>query len=420
MASNFFRGDSQSRSQISTHTVGGTAANGQVYTVTINLKDVTYTATGSDTNATITTSLLALLQASTIPEFREVTWTSSSLVISGTGSSDGKPFTSTSASSGTGTLVAATATAATSRNHWDAAENWSLGAVPVDTDDVYIEACATDILYGLSQTGIALNSLNIAASYTGRIGLPDVATGGTGYREYRDKYLSIESATTVNIGYGPGSGSGFMRLNLGTTAAATVNVSSTGRSSDRSVKALMLQGSHASNVLNIRQGSIALALNDDDTARFPVIRVGSLDSPSSDVDLYCGPGCTLAGTITQVGGKVITNTAVTTWTKYGGTSENHGTSTITTLTQDGQSSHYWLSSGTITTVTCRGNQAFIDMSRDLRGRTATNMTFSGGAYLYDPAKTVTFTNAISVDAASANAIFSRNGFGTGQFSLQRS
>jgi hypothetical protein len=42
----------------------------------------------------------------------------------------------------------------------------------------------------------------------------------------------------------------------------------------------------------------------------------------------------------------------------------------------------------------------LDASRDLRARTLTNGTFTGGAAINDPAKTITLTNPVNTDQAS--------------------
>src|ERR1700736_2287329 len=116
MATPRWRGDAPAVKQVNTATVGGTAAGGQVYTVTINGKTVSYTAAGGDTNNTIAGALQALLAASTIPEFQEVAWTVATNVITGTSAVAGRPFTNTSSATGTGTLVRATTTASSGPN----------------------------------------------------------------------------------------------------------------------------------------------------------------------------------------------------------------------------------------------------------------------------------------------------------------
>ncbi len=408
-----WRGDAPAVAQVSTVQVTAYAV-GTTYLLTINGKSITTIAAGS-VNATAT-ALAAAWNASSIPEFSEVTASATTDTVTLTADTAGKPFiVSKSVSGSTGTMGSVTAvTASAGPNDWSTALNWSAGAVPVSTDDVYIENTSVDILYGLDQNAVTLTSLNIALSYTGKIGLPDYSTsGGSTYYEYRVKSLTI-SATACKIGYGDGQGSGRIRINLGSNASA-VYVSGTGSSADQGIPALLIQGSHASNTLDATQGTIGLAIGVGETAQFPIIRIGSESSPSTDVTLISGSGVTL-GTIKQSGGNVTVASAVTTWTKTGGNSTQTDTATLGTLTQDGQATHFWQSSGTLTAGTIRGEQSVLDCSRDLRTRTATNLTVTGGAQLLDPFKTITFSNAFATDAKSLAVA----NLGNSPFSLQRS
>lgn len=52
---------------------------------------------------------------------------------------------------------------------WSNAANWG-GAIPVDDDDVVINAGSKSITAGLNQSGVQLNSLSITSGYTGNIG----------------------------------------------------------------------------------------------------------------------------------------------------------------------------------------------------------------------------------------------------------
>lgn len=404
MATIYWRGDAPAIAQVSSATITAYDAS-TTYRVTINSKIVSVVGTGG-TVATTAAALLAALQASTIPEFREVTWTNpSGAIITGTAATAGKPFTAASSvSGGTGTFGSfSTTTTSSGPNDWSVAGNWSGGSVPTGSDDVYLQDSAVPVYYGLDQNAVTLTTLNLAASYTGAIGLPPFNTGG--YYEYRDTYLKI-SATTLNIGQGLGSGSGSLRINLGTNAS-TVSVALTGQQTTQSTPALLIRGSHASNVLNATQGSIGLAAEPGGTAQFPVVR-------SADATLVCGTGCTL-GAITQTGGDVTVNSNVTTWTKTGGTSTQLA-GTLTTITQDSAGTHYWQSTGTITTGTFRGPSSVLDVSRDPRGRTLTNSTFTGGGYFLDPKSTITFTNPLATDKTSVPLCV----FGNGAFNLQRS
>lgn len=416
MADNRLRGDAQDIAQVTTFTVGGTPADTQVYTFTANRKEIAYTADALDDNDSIAEAAQVLLAASSIPEFKLATFEVDSAVITGTASTAGRPFTITSGATGTGTLVASTTTASKGHWHWDDPDNWSAGTIPAAGEDVYLEDVSSDVRYGIDQNAVALASLNIARSFTGGLGLD--SQNPEGYTEFLETSLKIRP-TILNIGYGVGSGSPFMRIHTGSAAAVTVNVTSTGTPANQSSKALMLQGSHASNVLNIKQGSVGCAMFSGETSNFPVTRIGSDGSPATDVDLYGGAGASWT-TITQVGGSANLSSNVTTWTKYGGSSVVNGSAAVATLVQDGQASHVWQSNGTLGSGTFRGEGSSLDASGDLRAKTLSASTFIGGAYFVDPAKTITFTAAFLTDQASLLAIAQKSGLGSGQFSLQRS
>lgn len=407
MATTIWRGSAQAVAQVTTVTIGGTAAIGQVYSVTIGTKTLSFTAANTS-NSDIATGLQAVLAASTIPEFAEITWTVASAVVTGTAATPGKPFTLSSGATGTGSATASTTTANSGPNCWDVALNWDTEAVPVDGDDVVLERSSIGIYYGLGQSSVDLVSLTIDSTYTGDIGLPDYASSG--YFEYRARKLAI-GATTVTIGQGSGAGSGRIRLNLGTGQTA-VTVHNTGVSRDANTAALQLEGTHASNTLSILKGDVGSAVAAGETATWATIRTGYIDSENTDVRLQLGAGCTLT-TLTLGGGQVTTQSALTTVTMTGGTL-THLAGTITTLTVDA-GTVYYQSSGTLTTGTFRTKAARLDVSRDLRARTITNLTVTKGASLHDPEKTITFTNPYTTDRESLLA----SDLGA-QFSLQRS
>ena len=76
------------RAQVDTLTPGGTIEVGDIFIVTINGKSISYSATGT-TVASVCTGLHALLAASTIPEFVEITWTDSTTHITATSATAG-------------------------------------------------------------------------------------------------------------------------------------------------------------------------------------------------------------------------------------------------------------------------------------------------------------------------------------------
>ena len=396
MATLRFRGDAAAVAQVDTLTVGGTIEAGDKFSVTIGNKTITVSAT-TTVVATTATEIYTALAASTIDEFLEITWANpSDGVITATAVTAGVPFVLTAAtteSDGSAadaqTFSKASTTASAGPNHWDTAANWDTGAVPTTGDDVYIENSNVDILYGFAQTGVTLASLNIAASYTGRIGNPDY---NGDYWEYRDKYLAIKS-TVVNIGKGPGSGSPRIKLDL-SSAQTTVTVYSTGSAAEVGLEALLLKGTHASNAVYVYAGSVGIAVEAGQTSTVATLTIGYKDSPATDADVRLGSGVTLT-TVAKSGGKLEVNSNFVTLTQTEGETRVRGSATLTTANLDGGILWYE-SSGTLTTANV-GGDATINFSRDMRSRTVTNSTLQKGAALIDPYKTVTFTNPFLLD-----------------------
>ena len=278
-------------------------------------------------------------------------------------------------------------------------------------DDVYLRGTAVSIFYGIDQHTLTLSSLTIDSSYTGQLGLPRYNTTG-GYLEYRPRFLQI-GIPTMTIGQGQGSGSGMTQIDCGAVQAVW-NVYSTGQSSQQGVPALLLKGTHASNVLNIQQGSVGLAFDLGDVSTVATVSIGYQQSAQTDVTLTLGSGCTLT-TINQNGGNVTLSSNFTTLTAFNGTTTILGTATAGTLDIQG-GTVYYQSSGTITAADV-GEGGTLDCSRDPRARTITNMTLGAGSTFLDPNKTCTFTNPFYVEYATLAEITINLGQ---DFHLQRS
>lgn len=414
MGVKIFRGDVQPVPQVDSVTVGGTYADGQQYVATTNTKTVSYTSVTGDTNITVAAALLAALGQSTIPpEFGELTYAAdatNNLKINVTGPTDGTPFTLTSAATGTGTLVRASVTSPTGPNWWVAA-NFDTGTIPVGADDVYLQG-GTSIKYGMAQSAVTLNSLNIPASYVGTIGLPRINKNG--YFEYRARYLAI-SATTANIGYDQGPGSSQMRIDFGTNAV-TLNIKKMAGSAEAGLPALIVQGTHASNLVNHYKGTFGYGIEAGTTGQFPTVNIGSAGQASNDANFLAGTLASSITTLTQTGGVAVVNCNVTTWTKTnGGTSTNQGAATIGTITQDGVGTHVFNSSGTITTGKFRGQGSILDCSQDDRAKAITTLTVTGGAVLNDPGKVIT-----SLSYATDKASLAVSNLGDSPMTIARS
>lgn len=378
MATTRWLGRALAVAKVMTHTIGGAAAAAQTYTITRNGKSISYTSIGGDTNTTIATALTTLLNASTVPEFSEVTWSSAAAIITGTCDTAGNNQTYTTTTDGAWTFVTALVTAASGPNRWDVAVNWSGGAVPVGADDVVIDI-PVSILDGLDQSAVTLTSLVIAASFDNAyIGRPRTNAGG--YTEDRDIALKI-SATTVRIGVGEGNGSGRVKINFG-TVQMTTEVRKTGQPIEQGVPSLLLLGTHASNAMDVQAGSVGVAIFGTEVSTLLTLRC------SANATVTCGEGCTL-GTISGEG-TVQMNSAVTTLTQAGGQWTINGSSAITTLTQNGGLLNH-NSSSTITTATIGGT---VNCGGDASARTITTCTLNKGGKIVDPLNVLTITNGI--------------------------
>lgn len=357
---------------------------GNTFTVTINGKNVTFTATAA-TVQNVVEGLQALLAASTIPEFQEVTWTEDDLKVIGTAATPGKPFTQTSsASGGTATLTTTTPTASSGPNHYDAVANWSPVNVPVSGDDLFFEDSAVDVLYGIDQSAVRPASVNVRASYTGKIGLP-VFTGA--YFEYRPTYLRFNGGggtVAVNVGHGPGQGSSRVKIDTGADQT-TFDVVRTAAPESPGIEAALLKGTHASNVANITRGSVGFAVFAGETATIATLRCGFVESVQGDATVRCGSGVTLT-TIEQSGGVLTINSNATTITKTDGTLFVEGAAAVTTL-HNRKGNAFYKSTGTLSTVNV-GSEAVLDFRQDMRARTVTTTNVHGGGAIFDPHKTV--------------------------------
>lgn len=396
MATNRWTGRSLATAQVDTLTIGGTIEVGDLFLVTIGGKTFSYAAT-STAAATVASGFATAwnaLSSTYYPEFAEMTAAATSGgALTLTADTPGKPFTvsvSTTESNGGAsdgqTFSRAATTASSGPNHWDTAANWSLGTVPVSTDDVWIENSSVSILYGLAQSAVTLTSLNIAASFTGEIGLKE--NTGT-YIEYRDRFLAI-SATTVNIGDGFGSGSGRIQLDFGANAA-TVNVRNMGTPAENGLEALLIKGSSITAV-NADKGSVGIAVFAGESATVTTLRSGYRTNPTSDVTIRCGPSVTLT-TLEQSGGTVELGAGLTTITKTDGTLTVKA-GNITTANIDG-GAFYYHGVGTITTLNA-SDGGIVDFSQNMRGRTVTTGNFYSGSSLIDSFRTVTFTNPVRI------------------------
>lgn len=398
MVTNVFRGDAQPIQQIQNLSINGTITATNWIQTTINRKEIRYTLTGSEANTTVVAQgLLSLLNASTIAEYREITFTQSTNIITATGPSTGKPYTMT-VSNGTGNISmnSTLVQSATGPNHWDNADNWSNGTIPITGDAVVIPAGVSfkpAIYYGLDQSAVNLANMTI---YNVAIGLPDDT--GT-YTEYRDKFLQIQCGNITM----DSSGTGLVRLDLGngtSSGAITFKVQSSPSGTQVGVPAVQIKNTHANSTMSVTKGSIGVAWNPGEVCSILTLRVGYVTSVIGDVAFYSGAGATIT-TVSQAGGILYLGAGITTLTMEDGIA-NVYTGNITTVNGRKGTLNYQ-ASGTITTLYV-GSDFTADFSQDPRTKTITNTTVYNGSTLKDPLKVVTFTNPITVSGCGLSEI----------------
>jgi hypothetical protein len=394
MAIRRWRGDAPKTAQVNTLTVGGTAADTQVYSVTINGKTVSTTAGAADTNSTIASALAAALAASAIPEFAEVAWSVSASVITGMAKTAGKPFTNSSGATGTGTLTTATVTSNSGPNVVSLAANWDGNAVPADGDAVVFDTSASDALYDLDQNAVTPASILVDAGYKGRIGLAEtnVDAATATYAEYREKYLRFGNsgdgqAITVTIR----GGAGRIKIDTG-TAPAIWNVNDTAAPLESNVPAVLLKGTNAANALNVARGDVGVALFAGETASLALVNVGYRTNRAGDSRVRLGSGVGLANaTIVETGGTLEINSSTSgtaTITQY------DGTLSILDGAQTGLSVRggvcIYNSTGTLNGGTIVSGDGRLDFSQDLRAKSVANPidVYGPAARLSDPNQVV--------------------------------
>lgn len=401
MANNRWRGDAPIVREVYTLVPGGTIEADDVFNVTIG-NQIASTVAGSTVAATVATNIKATIDAlAAITDlYGEITWSINSATITATGPSDGRPVTVAGATTETGggaaddqTFTVTNTVNGEGPEHWGTIENWTAGNVPA-SDVVFIENFSGDIKWDLDQSSADITSLNVYASMTGDIGLPDQSEEAD-YFEYRQTYLHHQTCTTYNIGEGEGRGSGRLRFNA-SAAQTTVNVWKTGTRKDPGIPSLLWKGTHASNVVNLHRGDMGIAFLPGETATVLTARVGFVSNVTSDAKAWFGSGVTLT-TLVQTGGQVWLNCAATTITMAAGTLTSYA-GAVTTINAR-NCTVVWNSTATITTYN-GDSDSVLDAEQDERAFTITNCTLKKGAVIKNRKRRITFTNGIILDGCS--------------------
>lgn len=405
MATTYWLGTADAVAQVDTVQITADDAS-TTYILTVGAQTISTAGSGTGVNATAT-ALAAAWNASTGPYFSNVTASAATDTVTLTADTAGVPFVTTSSvTGGTGTIGAVAASVANAGpNSWDVAGNWSGAAVPIATNDVIIADTSTNICWGLAQGTIALNSLTILKTYTGKIGLDytKFATSADGDTtvstefEYREQHLTIE-ATTVDIGqhFGQGSplGSGRINLDLDSGTAATVTIHDTASNpSETGRGAVRLLSNNSSTNIFIRSAPGGVAIANELPGETSTVGKVSVNDATTGSRVVLGDGVTIT-TWAQRGG---TNTiqaaaTITTVTVDGGVLNTEGDYTITTMTVNGgtvNASHKKTSGVAITTLNL--NTGTVETRGSGQARTYTTVNMKAGGTLKANAADLTIT-----------------------------
>lgn len=245
-------------------------------TFTVTVGEFSVSVVGDTDANTTAVALVAALVSSTQPYVAAIGWTApGSGVVRATGV-DGVPFTAALTETGAGTGAVtdfADTQTATSRHHVNEPLNYSTGALPGAADDLVIADSAVSLLWALDALdAIALSSVLVARSFTGRIGLDptkfatsaDSVTTDSTVPEYRETYLEISAPLVVSgrdLGIGSSAGSSRVKIHNVLAAASRCLVEGTSATSDGARPAFRYLVAHADAVLEVfdAPGGVGLA-----------------------------------------------------------------------------------------------------------------------------------------------------------------
>ena len=394
MATKYWVGRAASVAQI-TKVVFSSIVATNTYSVTINGKSVSVTATGTSLGDLID-ALVNAWNSSAEPEHREMVAarredpTLSGLQLTATVA--GVPCTVT-ASATTGTATVTQPSTASGPNFWNVAGNWLGGSLPAAADDIVVRDSSVSILYGLTDTN-NYASLKIESTFTGTVGLPDTNTSG--YPEYRTTRLTLGtgSALTVLLGEGYGNFSSRIRLDVQSS-----NVTF-------SVLAAGTQGGvqYPFDLMNLGTGStVRVYAGGLVISNSSAVTIATLDIIQRDT-LQIPPSVLVQAEVT-----------VTALTIYGGTLIQEGPATtliareqarvtvakasaIATVKVSSQARIDWDSSGGITTKLHVEQNGTIDFGRVGTTKTVAACDLYAGGVLLDRLDKVTFTAGVALQA----------------------
>jgi hypothetical protein len=382
MAITRWLGRAQVRAQVGTVTLSGTIVANDSFTVTIGGQaPVVILATNTVANDVLTQVYNALI-ASRFPEVREITWTApsaGSMTYTGP-TTDGAPVTITVATSGAATFATATTTSPTGPNFFDNTANWSGAAVPTPgTDTLVFSNNNVGMLYNISQTSTSggYTVQYDASTCTSQIGLSE--NNNSGYKEYRNQYLTMTGGTLTIIG-GANPGPNLINVDFNATAA-TVSIQSTGQGIQR--ECVRVRNMANTSTLTMVSGSLGVGSNASDGNSF------FASATISGGTINFGPKGCLKDSLTQTGGTITydgrnINSAVfcgTSFSKINGTFVVIGTAYVGCDVTNRNGAIVWLSTGSSSTkqITLTGGSFDISLATSALSFAKLNL-YSGAGY----------------------------------------
>lgn len=390
--------------------MGGTSAVAMVTTTQITAYDAatTYKLTLTDDNGnteiisqvgtggtvnTTATALAAAWNASTDPRVAKVTASAATDTVTLTADTAGRPYSvASSVTGGTGTIGSTTTTTASAGpNDYGVADNWSLGAAPVATNDVLIPVGAPAILYSLNQSTVAIGAFTRQVGHTTAIGRIEF---GFYY------HLRIDPDSLSDEG-----GSSLTMYDIGTAAIAP-SIKNTG-SPTTGYQGVYLKGS-AMSAVNVQAGTVGIGTEEDDaTTEVTTINVSGSTSIITVGDGVSDVDDSTIDAVNLYSSATCYNKAAVATVTCNDSTYHQQVGNWTTLNAYGQKSRvYPNATGTYATTRISGGAKLLN-TLDQRAKTFTTTIIESGSELTDPLNLITHTNPIQVPAGLRNTIIDK-------------
>lgn len=405
MADLYWIGGATAVAQVATGSIDSLDGTPSNNTFTLTVGDASVSAAGDTDVGTTAAALVSAANSSTHPHMAAVTWTNpSGGDVTGTADTAGVPFVAalTVSGAGSGTVTDfSDDTASAGPTDYSTGANWDTGSAPASADDVTIDKSGERILFGLDQSGVALNSFRVRGNVV--IGLDsavftdtvDESAANENAVEYRQSYLKIDS-DVIEIGQWQGAGavtaSQRTKIEQASTAASTITVFNTASTaSEASLPPCRLLAADADCDIELRNGLVGVAIENNETAT-----VGEVFLIDTDGDSRCllGAGVTLTNYEQRSGiGLLQAAATVTSVACDGGTLTIEGDFTITTMTmRDGICFDNHLKTGGNCVTTLNLDGGTLDMQRSRLARTVATLNHEGGTLLANDNLTITTYN----------------------------